>query len=110
MGSASRIDLAWTDNATNETGVEIERKTGDGGFQPFRSLGPNTTAYEDTSVSPGVAYTYRVRAVNGAGGSSYSNEAQATIPAGGRLKLRPLQLNFRAARRGRSPIGRYTSA
>jgi hypothetical protein len=82
--SASRIDLNWTDNAATEDGFRIERCTGvvnvtcvDANFAQIAQTGPNTTTYSDTGLSAATAYSYRVRAFNGAGNSAYSNTATA---------------------------------
>ncbi len=80
--SSSQIDLAWTDNSTNEDGFRIERKT-TGSFTEIATVGPNTTSFNDTGLSASTSYTYRVRAYNTAGNSGYSNEASATTSAGG---------------------------
>ena len=76
--SASQINLAWRDNANNETGFKIERKTGSGGWNQIATVGANATAYQNTGLSASTTYYYRVRANNAAGDSSYSNEAGAT--------------------------------
>jgi concanavalin A-like lectin/glucanase superfamily protein/fibronectin type III domain protein len=81
--SPTRIDLTWIDNATNETGYEVERSTnGSGGpFTPWVSLAAGTVTYSNTSLSPSTEYCYRVRAVNGAGPSAYDGPACATTAA-----------------------------
>jgi titin len=77
--SSSQINLSWTDNATNETGFKIERKTGSGGtYGQIGTVGANVTAYQDTGLAGSTQYYYRVRATNGGGDSVYSNEANAT--------------------------------
>jgi regulation of enolase protein 1 (concanavalin A-like superfamily) len=81
--SSSQINLAWTDNADNESGFKIERKTGGGSFSQIGTVNANVTTYPNGGLSPSTTYTYRVRAYNGAGDSSYSNEASATTQAGG---------------------------
>ncbi len=79
--SATQINLAWTDNAANESGFKIERKTGEAGtFEQIATVIANATTFSDTSVSPVTAYTYRVRATNSAGDSAFSAEASATTP------------------------------
>jgi hypothetical protein len=69
--STRRIHLAWTDNATNETGYTVERCKGATctAFTKVASLAVNATAYDDTSVRSGTTYRYRVVAVNTAGRS-----------------------------------------
>jgi hypothetical protein len=81
------INLAWTDNANNETGFKIERKTGAGGtYSQIATVGANVTSYNNnTGLSPSTTYYYRVRANNGSGDSAYSNEANATTQGGGGL-------------------------
>lgn len=76
--SSSRIDLSWEDNATNETGFKIERRTAGGSYKQIDTVGRNVTSYSDTGLSDNTTYYYRVRAYNSAGNSAYSNEASAT--------------------------------
>jgi hypothetical protein len=76
--SSSQIHLAWTDNASNEEGFRIERRTGAQSFVEIAAVGPDTTSFSDTGLAPATTYTYRVRAYNSAGSSDYSNEASAT--------------------------------
>ena len=79
--SSSQINLAWTDNANNETGFKIERKTGTGGtYSQIATVGANVTTYSNTGLSANTNYFYRVRANNSSGDSAYSNEANATTP------------------------------
>ncbi|MDI6791578.1 MAG: fibronectin type III domain-containing protein [bacterium] len=74
----TQFRLNWTDNAANEAGFRIERKT-TGGYSQIKEIPtPNMTTYLDTGLSPETTYTYRVRAYNGAGDSGYSNEASGT--------------------------------
>ncbi len=77
--SESQINLAWTDNSGDESGFKIERKTGlSGTYAQIATPGAETTSYSNTGLTAGTTYYYRVRAYNGAGNSSYSNEANAT--------------------------------
>ncbi|MHB1133468.1 MAG: S8 family serine peptidase [Chloroflexota bacterium] len=78
--SGSQIDLAWTDNAGDETGYEIERALDGVGFSPLGTVGANVKSYSDTGLTAGTTYSYRVRAYNGAGNSAYSNMASAITP------------------------------
>ena len=79
--SSSQINLAWTDNANNETGCSVERATGSGSFAAIASLGANVTSYSSTGLAASTAYSFRVRASNSAGNSAYSNTATATTQA-----------------------------
>ena len=78
--SSSQINLSWTDNANNETGFKIERKTGaNGTWAQIDMVGANVTSYPDTGLSAGTQYFYRVRSyISGVANSNYSNEANAT--------------------------------
>lgn len=74
----TRLDLSWTDNANNETGFTIERKTAGGSYAKVATVGANTTKYSDTSAQVGITYYYRVKA-NGNFDSGYSNEASGLL-------------------------------
>src|SRR5580704_14680839 len=69
---SSEIDLAWTDNNPNETGIKIEREAGSGGFSVVAVLCPNTTSYADKNLTQSTQYTYRIGSFNSAGDSGYS--------------------------------------
>jgi hypothetical protein len=73
--STTQINLSWTDNATNEVGYKIERKTGAGSYAIIGSTATNLTTFNDLGLTPNTSYTYRVYAYNSAGNSvQYSNE------------------------------------
>ena len=72
---SSEIDLTWTDNNPNETGIKIERETGSGGFSVVAVLCPNTTSYPDKNLTQSTQYTYRIGSFNSAGDSGYSAPA-----------------------------------
>ena len=76
---ASQLQLNWIDTSTNEDGFKIERAIGSAGtFGQIAIVVANTTSYNDTSVTPGIQYCYRIRAYNSGGDSAYSNAACAT--------------------------------
>ena len=78
------ISLGWIDNAGNEDGFQVERSmSSTGPFAQIASVGANVTNHNDTGLSPGTTYYYRVRAFNTVGLSGYSNIASATtqVPA-----------------------------
>jgi hypothetical protein len=73
------LRLAWTDNASNETGYRVERQSG-GSFVAVATLGANTTGFTDTGLPSGSTFCYRVVAVN-AGGETPSASACGTTDA-----------------------------
>ena len=79
--SFSRIHLTWQDNSDNEDGFKIERAPDIdgilGNFEKIATVLTDTTSYNDTGLSPGTAYNYRVYAYNSAGNSGFSNVANA---------------------------------
>ncbi len=78
--SSGRIDLSWSDTAT-ETGYRVERSAnGSSGWTEIASLGANETTHSDFNVSAQQTWFYRVRGVNSGGFSQYSNVASATTP------------------------------
>ena len=80
--SPSQVDLGWFDNSVGETGQVLERSTSSSFTSPISiALAAGQQSYSDTSLSAGTTYWYRVKAVNGATSSPYSNVAQVSTPA-----------------------------
>lgn len=81
--SSSQINLAWTDNASNETTYKVERATASGGpwAEIAGSLAANTTTAQATGLAASTTYYFRVRCSNAAGNSGYSATASATTQA-----------------------------
>jgi len=76
-GSA-QVTLSWTATA-GAAGYNIYRGTTTGGESTTAiSTGVTTTNFVDTGRTNGTTYYYKVKAVNSAGTSGYSNEASAT--------------------------------
>ncbi|HET9983242.1 MAG TPA: fibronectin type III domain-containing protein [Longimicrobiales bacterium] len=73
----SSVDLAWKDNANNETSFEVERQDPHGQFRKVATLGANVTSYSDGGLKSKSDYDYRVRACNAVGCSAYSNPVSA---------------------------------
>jgi len=88
--STTSIQLAWTDNATNETSYRVEMKT-TGAYAVARNLSANATSVTITSLAAGKLYTFRVQARNTLA-SAYSNEASATTPAAAQPPAAPSNL------------------
>src|SRR5262249_26764714 len=79
--SSSEINLSWTASTDNVgvTGYRVERCQG-AGCSSFAQVGaPSGTTFNNTGLSAGTSYSYRVRAVDAAGNpSGYSNVATTT--------------------------------
>ena len=80
--SGTQVTLSWTNNATNATGIFIERQVGaSGSFVPLtNTLASNAISYTDSGLNGGTQYSYRIRAVNSTGTSTYSNVTSLTVP------------------------------
>ena len=75
-----KVKLAWTDNATTETGYTVERCVGSTctDFAAIASLPANSVKYNDGSLSRNTTYRYRVYAESETGPSDFSNIAEVT--------------------------------
>ncbi|MCU0981912.1 MAG: fibronectin type III domain-containing protein, partial [Pirellulaceae bacterium] len=67
------VALAWTDNATNESGFKIERSTDGTTWTQIATTSANVTTYSYTKLSANTTYHFRVRAYNSVNASDYSN-------------------------------------
>ncbi len=78
-----RIRLAWTNNATNASMIEVQRCAGAGctSFAPIATVAGTAASYVDATVAPSTDYVYQVLAANGVGYSTPSNTATASVPA-----------------------------
>lgn len=95
--------LSWSAVA-DASNFTLERKTNTGAYAPVAaSLPANTLSYTDAALTPGTAYTYRLKAVNGAG-SSPGVERDVTTPAPGNpdfnLSVQPGTLTLGAGKSG----------
>jgi Bacterial Ig domain/Fibronectin type III domain len=72
------INLSWVDRSSYEKGFRIERSADGGIFKQIASVNPNVVTYSDGGVQTGKTYSYRVRAYNKQGNSTYSNTVSAT--------------------------------
>lgn len=79
--NSSSIDVSWQDNASNEDGYTIGRKSGEFGTYEFLvTLGAGIVSHSDIGLTDGTRYYYRVNSFNVAGNSDYSNESNGTTP------------------------------
>jgi len=90
--AARPVRLSWSDNSNNENNFVVERcdqanLTGPatascrGGWKVLGIVGANTTSYEDRTALANHTYIYRVKAINSAGSSGYTNETTTTTPS-----------------------------
>ncbi len=80
--TTTEISMSWTDNATNESGYEIERSTTSGsGYTLINTTAANATTFTNTGLTNGSTYYYRIRSKNPVGLSAYSPEIVVPITA-----------------------------
>ena len=77
--TTTSLRVNFTDNATNETSIAIERRISGGSWSLLGYFGtlPGTSRWYwiNTGLSSQTVYCYRLKAFNAAGSSLYSNEA-----------------------------------
>ncbi len=76
--SSDSVILNWIDNSSNEVGFYLERMEGTGNYTVLATPGAGVTTYTDGTVAIGTSYTYRIRAYNLMGNSTYSGTVAAT--------------------------------
>jgi predicted phage tail protein len=90
--SSTRIDLLWQEGLGEpETSFEVFRKVGKG-FTRIGVTAANATTFQDSNLSPGVTYTYYVRACNAVGCSANSAQMSATTLTGSTIPAAPSNL------------------
>lgn len=104
--SFSEIQLAWSDNSTNESGFDIHRSTNGatGTYTPWSTASAGATTTSDYGVSASAQYCYKVRAYITRGRkqtySAFSNTTCATTsalpvpPAPTNVNTRPVNNNI----------------
>ena len=79
--STTAIDLNWSDNSTDESGFDLQRRLPSGDFAAVTTPAADVTHYGDTGLDPNTTYGYRLRAVNAEGASAWTPEASGTTRA-----------------------------
>jgi hypothetical protein len=69
--ATNQINLAWTDNATTETGYVVNRSLDSTNWTFVTLTAVNATNYSNTGLTTNTLYYYRVAASNAAGRSAY---------------------------------------
>lgn len=75
----SSVNIAWLDLSDNETSFRIEYSTDDVNFSPYATAAANATSYTVSGLPAGTVNRFRVRAINGAGASSYTAATGVTM-------------------------------
>ncbi len=80
INTPAAINLSWTDNATNETGYQVQRSTSaSSGFVAIGAVAANATTFSDNAILTNTTYYYKVIAFNDFGVSAASNTSNALI-------------------------------
>ncbi len=88
------VDLAWSDQSSNEAGFAIERSSNGGTvFTEIARVAANVGQFSNSGLTSGSSYSYRVRAFNGGGVSPYSNTASASTDSAPPAALYEFELN-----------------
>ncbi|MDB6125380.1 MAG: hypothetical protein JWQ71_4373 [Pedosphaera sp.] len=76
--SSSQINLAWTDNANNADGFEIQRwSSSSTSTVTIATLTTNILSFSDTNLIGGTQYFYRIRDYQGTNKSDFSPQVSA---------------------------------
>jgi len=67
------IGLSWSDNSSDETGFEVQRSPDSSTWSTITTTAADAVGYPDPA--PSGTHYYRVRAINAAGESAWSNTA-----------------------------------
>ena len=76
--TTNSVDVAWTDNANNETNYEIVR-TDDEGNTILTDINANSISYNDNSVAACRLYIYKIRVFNSCVLSGVTSTTSATV-------------------------------
>ena len=75
-----KIKLVWSDRSNNETGFEIWRSTtSSNGYSLVTTTASDINTFTNTGLTLNTRYFYKVRAINGAVQSNFTNTANAIL-------------------------------
>ena len=72
-----RVDLTWSSVSGADFYI-VERRAGSGAWEYVTGVKSGVTSYSNFSVAPSTSYTYRIKARNAGGESSFSSGVNAT--------------------------------
>ena len=77
----NNIKLTWTDNSNDELGFDLEEKdnVSHPDFVLCARIMKDITVYYQGNLTPGKTYTFRIKATNAYGESSFSNVVSVTL-------------------------------
>jgi hypothetical protein len=80
LAAGGSVELSWELHGGEITSVAIERRRGDhAAWERVTKLTGNAKSYRDSVAASGQPLCYRVRAINAAGESAYSNVARVAM-------------------------------
>lgn len=86
--STTQTQLQWKDNASTETGFEIEQSTNNGAFSLIKSVAANTISTVINGVfDSSSTYAFRVRAITSTKQSKYSNVEYRSLSLGALVRI-----------------------
>ncbi len=91
--STTAIRVNWThmsQPSNEEEGFILERRTVTDTFSVINNPGQNSSSYNDSGLTPGTSYEYRVKALNAIGESAWSDNVSGTTQEAGGA---PIDLN-----------------
>src|SRR5438128_2629235 len=78
--STAQVNLSWTDNSSDKTSFEVQRKPAGGDWATIAMVVASNQTFADGSLGGGLHFGYRVRAIGAGGASDWSNEATVDVP------------------------------
>lgn len=75
------VQISWSDRDSEEAGFRLERQSNvDGHWVEIAAVSTHVTTFQDSAVTPGVRYQYRIRSWNAAGSSEPSPTRSIAVP------------------------------
>ena len=105
-GTTSNVQLTWVDNASNETGFEVQRATNSAFTTGLTTLtaGANATSLNNNNLPLNATYYYRVRAVAAGGAQSAWSNVAGPVTTAQRVGVAPTGVRLATAAAGSNPM------